>query len=598
MYFRHDEKRLGQDKLIYDMTFALENNLIGLFEAPTGLGKTDASLASALDFAIKNNKKLFFITPKNSQHKIVVEAIKEINEKYNSSHKVVDLVAKSNLCIDPFLYGLGTEFYELCEKKIMHQACLPYINAIGKGKDKHIMDLFLSNHSHALLSSEFREESMKYNVCPYVASLFIAKHAKVIVCDVNYIFVPKIRASLFKTLELKLEDCVFIFDEAHNLPSRLRTILSDNLSVKQIGYARKEWEKVNKKELYDISDFLESLEYMFTKQKEGFIEDSYFDKLFNDENIIDSLLSAGDFILENEKKKPYLFKIASFMSSWLTDKKVKTRFKSKDTISIKGLDPSFLSSEIFENCFGALLMSATFSPMNMYADILGIKNPYIREYISPFPRENKLVMYFDNVTTKYEERAKSIGDITNIILQTLNKVSGNVAVFFPSYDVLQTVYLRGSEKLIKKMYVQEKNMTMQEMKRLIDNFKKNKVGFGSVLFAVVGGSFSEGVDYPGDDLIGIIMVGFPFPEPDYEMESLIKFYDLQGKSGWNYAYLYPTVAKVVQACGRGIRSEKDMAFILLLDKRFGWTKYNSLFPKDYNILKYDQKKFVDFIKKI
>lgn len=599
MYFRHSKMRQGQDSLINDISFCLDNHMIGLFEAPTGLGKTDAALSSVLDFCQKNKKKVFFVTPKNTQHKIVIEAIKEINEKCNANFRIVDLVAKNNLCIDPFLYGLGPEFYELCEKKIQKQLCAPYLNASGKGPLKTaIISKFINDYKEVLHSNEFREKCQKYELCPYMSSILIAKQADIVVCDINYIFVSRIRQNLFNTIGIELDDCVFIFDEAHNLPSRLRTILSDSLSVKQINYARKEWEKCPKEDTYDLTDFLETLEYLFEKQKEGFIPDDYFDKYFSDPEILDALITAGNFIVEKDKKKPYLFKIASFIVSWLNDKKVKTRFKRQDAISIKGLDPSFLSNIVFSECFGAILMSATFSPMQMYADILGIKNHYIRQYESPFPKENKLVQYVDNVTTKYEERKESLPNIAKIVQDTINKVSGNIAVFFPSYEIMESVYLRVKEKTIKRIYLQEKNMTANETKKLIDNFKKNKVGFGSVLFAVVGGSFSEGVDYPGDDLIGILMVGFPFPEPDFEMDALIKFYDNQNKSGWNYAYLYPTVSKVVQACGRGIRSETDKAFILLLDSRFGWNKYKDLFPLDYNIQKFDNKKFQEFISKM
>jgi len=313
MYFRHEKARPGQDNLIKDMKFALENNLTGLFEAPTGLGKTDAVLASALDFCQQNKKKLFFVTPKNSQHKIVIDAIKEINEKFNSHFKVVDLVAKGNLCIDPFLYGLGSEFYELCEKKVKKQACLPYLNATGKSVSKNnLMTKFLQNTKCVLHNHELRECCIEYEICPYVASIVLAKTADVVVCDVNYIFVQKIRNSLFHQLDIGLEDCVFIFDEAHNLPGRLRTILSDSLSQKQIGYAQKEWEKCPKKDLYDITDFLESLDYLFVKQKDGFVSDDYFDKLFAESEVFDTLLTAGDFILENEKKKPNLFKNRKF----------------------------------------------------------------------------------------------------------------------------------------------------------------------------------------------------------------------------------------------------------------------------------------------
>ena len=598
MFFRHEKMRPNQDTLIEDMNFVLKNKLTGLFEAPTGLGKTDAALASVLDFCIENKKKLFFVTTKNTQHKIVIEAIIDINKKYNIDMRVVDLVAKSNFCIDPFLSGLGSEFYDLCEKKIKKQACFPHLNATGKSTQKNkSIDLFLKEYKSAMHSSELREMCLDFDLCPYVVSLLLAKSAQVIVCDANHIFVNKIRSALFGIIGISLDDCVFVFDEAHNLPHRLRSILSDSLSLKQINFARKEYEKCPKEE-FDLTDFLETLEYLFVKQKDGFLSDDYFDKLFYDEQVLAALLSADGFILENEKKNSNLHRIANFILSWQTDKQVKTKFKTKDTIYIKGLDPSFLSRLIFQQSSGNILMSATFSPMQMYSDILGIPNPYIRQYGSPFPKENKLTMYFDNVTTKYEERAESLPLIADLIKEKINKVSGNIAVFFPSYDVLESIYLRMSENTIKKIFVQGKNMTANETKRLIDNFKKNKVGFGSVLFAVVGGSFSEGVDYPGDDLIGIIMVGFPFPEPDYEIEALIKFYDSQDKVGWNYAYLYPTVAKVVQACGRGIRSETDKAFVLLLDKRFGWTKYKSLFPTDYNLLKYDNKKFSEFVSKM
>lgn len=598
MYFRHNKIRLGQDVLIKEIDYVLNNNLIGLFEAPTGLGKTDASLAVALEYAEKNNKKIFFVTPKNSQHKIVIDTIKEINKKFDKQFIALDLISKSNLCIDPFLYNLGPEFYELCEKKIKNQSCYPYLNANGHGPFKtNVVNDFINEYKIES-AEEFRELCNSKQLCPYEMGLKVAKSANIIICDVNHIFINKIRNNIFNKINIGLEDVIFIFDEAHNLPSRLRNILSDNLSLKQIINAKKDWEKVPKEKIYDITEFLEDFEYCFNNLKNGFLDTNSFGTLFENSEILESLATACDYILELDKKKSNLNKIFNFILAWMHDSKVKTRYKTEDTIHIKGLDPSYLSDVIFEECFGCILMSGTFSPLNMYSELLGIKRPYFKQFKSPFPNENKLVMYFDNVTTKYEERKESIPKIIDIIINITNKVSGNIAVFFPSYDILQSVYLRISQKIIKKIYVQEKNQNVTQTKRLIANFKKNKVGFGSVLFAVVGGSFSEGVDYPGDDLIGIIMVGFPFPEPDYEMNALIEFYDKKTVQGWNYAYLYPTISKIVQACGRGIRSETDKAFILLLDKRFGWSKYNQLLPIDYNLRKFDNNKFSEFIGKM
>lgn len=600
MYFRHDKRRLGQDSLIEDMKAVLNHHRVGLFEAPTGLGKTDSALSQAILFAKEQNKKVFFVTPKNLQHKLVVDIVNDINKKFNFNLKVMDFIGKSNLCIDPFLFSVGPEFYDLCEKKIKKGQCDAYDNVISKSVIKkkqleHKTSKFLNENKHSLHAEEFREKCIDFNLCPYEFSLHIGKEADIFVVDVNHIFIPTIRSGLFAKLGIELEDCIFIFDEAHNLASRIRTILSDSLSIKQIEACQKEWEKCPKDELYDITEFLETLHYKFSKLKEGFISHDYFVEIFMNADVLETLSSCSGFILEQEKKKSNLAKVGEFIVSWLNCPNVKTKFKREETVFIKGLDPSFLTKDVFENASGCILMSATFSPLQMYADVLGIKNSFLGQYKSPFPKENKLVMCVDTVTTKFEERKESIPEISNIIANTVNKVSGNIAVFFPSYDILNSVFVKTSEKIAKKIFVQEQKQTPQQTKRMLDNFKKNKSGFGSVLFAVVGGSFSEGVDYPGDELIGVIMVGLPFPEPDFEINALIEFYNKNGLNGWDYAYLFPTISRVVQACGRAIRSETDKAFFLLLDKRYLWSKYTSLLPTDYNLQRYNEKKFTDFL---
>ena len=205
-------------------------------------------------------------------------------------------------------------------------------------------------------------------------------------------------------------------------------------------------------------------------------------------------------------------------------------------------------------------------------------------------------MYSSDITTKYEYRAQNIPKIVDVVSEVINNVSDNIVVFFPSYNLLSSVHNLVAKKTTKKILVQRQNMGVIDAKRLIDRFKKLKNGFGGVLFAVVGGSFSEGVDLPGDELKGIIVVGLPFPEPNFEIKALIEYYDKLYNKGWDYGYQNPTIAKIVQAAGRLIRTETDKGFILLLDNRYAWKKYNSLFPDDFKFKPYDLKKIIDFIK--
>ena len=590
-----------------DIKKVIENEMVGLFEAPTGLGKTDASISAALELAIKKKKKIFFITPKNSQHKIVVDTIKGINEKHKKKIRVIDFVAKPNLCTDPFIFGGGSEFYELCEKKVSKKACIGYQNTVGfrkseKLKAENNVELFKYNN-FALTNDEMRESCMEGVMhCPYEMSLLLAKDADVIIADVNHVFLESIRQRFFTKMEIELDDVIFIFDEAHNLPSRIRNIMSNSINQKTIEGAIKELQKVDEKVLsVNIKDFMQEFYEKFLLIENGFVKYNYFDMLFatyNFDDIMKSMQKASRFTIEEYETKSFLKGILSFMESWFFSGKTSTRFLDpKDNLQVKSLDPSPLSKNVINEAYASILMSATLNPFEMYETLLGVdKAVFKKRYESPFDHANKLVLYSDELTTKFAERKENIPKIANTILETINSISGNIAVFFPSYRMLDHVRSLVEGKTQKRLFVQQQKHTPLQGKRLIREFKKMQTTIGGVLFAVVGGSFSEGVDYPGDDLIGIIVVGLPFPEPDNEIKALIEYYDTLYSSGWDYAYVFPTISKIVQASGRAIRTETDRAFIMLLDKRYAWSKYKNLFPKDYVFQKYKIDKITKFMK--
>jgi DNA excision repair protein ERCC-2 len=610
-FFRHDKYRKGQKELIDGIYDVVSKGKFGLFEAPTGLGKTDAALSATLAYALENKKKVFFVTPKTSQHAIVMDAIKGINEKHNMKIRAIDLVAKPNLCIDPFLYGMGPEFYELCEKKVSKNMCLAYLNVAGNRKQKTIrkipdvdLDSFLSENGTALMSSEMRSVCMEKNYCPHELNLKMAKYANVLVVDVNHVFLPKIRQTLFAKGKIEVEDCIFIIDEAHNLPGRLRTSLSSALKKTTLESAVKEYNHLKKKKEMknNIFDFLQDLSKLHAKFKDGFLNYTLLDNLFIEydySTTIEDLNDLGVAFTYDTNKKSNLASVANFLNMWVTSRETSTRFMQYDTAYVKGLDPGLLSKNLFDLSHASILMSATLSPFGMFQDILGLDKDRIsisKKFESPFPPNNKIVSVTPDITTKYDERQQNIGKIASTIIDVLNGTEGNVAVFFPSYSFLETVLLKVQSKTMKKIFVQKQRHSNARKDKLISEFKQAGKSVGGALFAVAGGSFSEGVDFPGDELKGIIMVGLPFPEPDYEMKALIEYYDTLFKNGWDYAYLFPTINKVVQASGRAIRTSRDKAFILLLDKRYMWSKYRALFPLDFKFKKFDLEEIKEFNK--
>ena len=606
-FFRHLKMRKGQEDLLNDIYTTIKKGKIGLFEAPTGLGKTDASISASLKYAIENDKVVCFITSKTTQHKIALDVVKGINKKNNMNIKAVDFISKSNMCIDPFLSGGGSEFYEMCEKKISKRLCQPYLNTIGRFKEeKEIKKEKIINYFSslpALTSMEMKKVCEKKELCPYETSMILGANANLFILDVNHIFIPELRERFLTRENLTLNDIIFIFDEAHNLPNRLRSLLGESISLPILRESMKEVNYfVENRDINDILvDFLNDFIAKIDNLSEGFVNQEYLETLFEDydiDNILKELNKINYEWVNLKSKKSSCYSVKSFMESWIFNSNTKTRFYKNNKLYIKGLDPSLFASEIFYSSYSSILMSATLSPFEMFVDLLGIRKRDVnvmKKYKSAFDTNNRLILYDNVVTSKYKEREKHIDGISNKILQIINITKGNIAIFFPSYNFLNTILKNIKSKSNKKIFIQKQNTSSNLRERLIQKFKNEKQNNGGVLFAVAGGSFSEGVDFPGDDLKGLIIVGIPFPEPDFEIKALIEYYDEKYKTGVNYAYTFPTIMKVIQAIGRLIRTEEDSGFVVLLDKRYGWLNYKKLFPEDFNFMLFDIDKIKKFI---
>ncbi len=622
-YFPHPTIREGQRQLVEDILVTFKEKKVLLAHAPTGLGKTASALAVALQ--ILNNsearekedgttrkKKVFFLTNRHTQHKIAVDTLKEIKNKRGHKIVCVDLIGKRWMCNQEIAGLFGNDFNEFC-KSIVEKGECEFLNNVKNGQ-KLTMEskLLLKNlqNMSPLHNEELIVECKEQQMCSYEMSIMLGKDADVFIGDYYYLFNPYVMIALFKKMDLELEDVILVVDEGHNLPNRVMDMLSSNLTTNMLKNGLMEAKKFHFKGminwlqelnriLINLADFKEE-----DRNKEKLVtKDSFLSevqKVVNYEELIDELEQAAEEIRKKQKKS-YLGGISTFLESWKGDDEGYLRSVSDRTnkygplitLSYSCLDPRVITTPIFERVHSSIIMSGTLNPTSMYRDVLGIKKEKAVEkhYPSPFPAENKLDLIIPETTTKFTARGDVMYKKIAEICTKLNKlIPGNTALFFPSYYMRDQIcaFLNSD----KKLFWEKQSMSKEEKEQFLEGFKleKNKRQ-GGILLGVAGANFAEGVDFPGDLLNGVIVVGLPLAKPDLKTKEIIKYYDNKFNRGWDYGYIYPAMNKCLQSAGRCIRSETDKGAVIYLEERFAWQKYLGCFPgncprvtKDYFIL--------------
>ena len=592
LFFPYEHIRPVQDKLLKCVQSTLENKKNLIVHAPTGLGKTAATLAPALSFAIAKDLTVFFLTSRHTQHKIVLDTLNEIKQKHNLSVIATSIIGKKWMCLFPGTHSMRThDFTEFCKAMRDDGKCQYYLNARSKQNSKALLLLEDLEKKSPLETEKVIGLSSKSAVCPYEMSLMLAEKSKIIISDYYYLFNPSIRESFLAKTGKTLEKAILIIDEGHNLPSRLRELLTVKLSNRIVRRAIKEAQKYKYDELTLPLIELEALMIKLSENmsadekllsKDAFISGIENIKKYDD--LIAELKIAADHIRE-EQKTSSLGSIADFLEQWPHEDIGFVRIMSKQDdlimINYRCLDPSVASKEVLDTAYATIIMSGTLNPTSMYHDVLGFdKNTEEVEFPNPFPEQNKLTLVVPRTSTKFtlrsEEQFKRIADHCSDIMKN---VPGCCAIFFPSYQLRDAVnkYLTTT----KPVFLEHPKLSKEEKQELIDKFKSYK-DKGAVLLAVAAGSFGEGIDLPGV-IKCIIVVGLPLDKPDLETKQLIEYYDKKFAKGWEYGYILPALTKCMQNAGRCIRSEKDKGVIVFLDERYTWPQYFKCFPQDWNI---------------
>ncbi|MFH1211074.1 MAG: ATP-dependent DNA helicase [archaeon] len=599
--FPHEKIREVQDEFIKDVAKALEDKKNILLHAPTGLGKTTI-LAPALAYAIKNKKTIFFITPMHTQHKIAIETLKKIKEKHKTEFVAIDLIGKRWMCQQKGVQDLPShEFGEYCLDMIDKGECQYHSNIKKKGKNSIEAEFILREikNNNPLHVEEVCERCGKNKLCPYEICCILGQDAQVIIGDYHHVLNPSIRETLFKKMNKEMKDAILIFDEGHNLPGKIRDLLTATTSNISIEIAARECRSLGEDEFAEKIEAVGKILEKFIKEKTTIemnetiiVKKEFYDqinKIDEYEKISGNLNFIAEKILE-QKKRSFCHNLAEFMEKWVGPDEGYARIITKGftkhgkpliTLSYRCLDPSIIMKPLSEEA-KIIVMSGTLVPTTMYKDLFGMETE-IKEYRDTFPKKNRLNLIIPKTTTKFSERNSEMYNKIAIVTSKLsNAVPGNVAIFFPSYRLIEEIHKQFVKYSDKTTLMEIPGMNKEMRQEFLERFKSYK-SKGAVMLGCSSGSFGEGIDLPGEYLKGVIVVGLPLSKPDLETKKLIEYYDKKFGKGWDYGYIYPAILKTIQNAGRCIRSKHDRGVRIFVDERYTWPRYQNCFPKDWEM---------------
>lgn len=569
------EYREGQKKLVEDVykTILRKKNLF--LQAPTGVGKTISTIFPAVKAVGEElGDRIFYLTAKTITASVAKETFGMLQKNgYNA--KVIQITAKEKMC--------------LCEE----MECNPINCEYAKGHFDRVNDAVfeLLQTSDFFTRDEIWEQAKKYKVCPFELSLDVSSWVDNIVCDYNYLFDPNVFLKRFFQEGIR-GDYIFLVDEAHNLVERSRKMYSASLYKEDILNIKKIIKPYSK----TIEKILDRANKIMLEYKRETIDYKVYENIGNLLFSLMRLSSELDEFLQKPmefagKKEvlDFYFELRNFLNIYdLLDEHYviysEIQEDGRFVITLFCVDPSANIQKCLDRGNSTIFFSATLLPVNYYKSLLSTKTDNYAIYAkSTFDSSKRFLAFGRDVSTKYTRRnQKEYEKIAHYIKNTIECKAGNYMVFFPSYKMMNDVYeafeMIRSDKI--ETIIQTSGMKEDEREAFLENFESNEATM--VAFCVMGGIFGEGIDLKNDQLIGAIVVGTGLPQISNERDILKKYYDKNGGTGFDYAFRYPGMNKVLQAAGRVIRTTEDEGIILLLDERFLNSDYNGLYPIEWN----------------
>lgn len=568
--------REGQRDVVSGVYRTILRKMQLFIQAPTGVGKTMSTIFPAVRSMGEGlTEKIFYLTAKTITRTVAWEAF-QILKNQGLSCKVLIITAKEKMCV--------------CEEV----ECNPVYCPRAKGHFDRVNDavFHLLTERDSYDRDTLMEYSEKYQVCPYEMCLDVATWVDAVICDYNYVFDPDVYLRRFFS-EGNKGNYVFLIDEAHNLVERGREMYSavlykeDFLKMKKLvkPYRKKlerSLERCNRQllelkrecETYQVVESLGGLAVSLMNVM-GEME-SYLEELEDGElrkEILDFYFQVRSFL--------YIYDLLDENYVMYTQHDEDGRFRVK----LYCVNPAKNLQNCLDKGVSTIFFSATLLPVGYYKKLLsGRTEDYAVYAKTPFLLEQKKVILARDVSSRYTRRGpEEYGRIAEYIHQVAETRQGNYMIFFPSYKMMEDIYAIYEEKygcLKRKILLQNPSMQEKDREEFLKEFEEETEG--SLLgFCVMGGIFAEGIDLTGEKLVGAVIVGTGLPQISYEREILKTYYDKKQENGFDYAYRFPGMNKVLQSAGRVIRTQEDRGVILLLDERFCTAEYRCLFPREW-----------------
>jgi DNA excision repair protein ERCC-2 len=574
--FPFGDFRSGQRALAEGVYKAARAGRCLLAQAPTGIGKTLGTLFPLLKAAPGQQlDKLFFLAAKTSGRQLALDSLQRL--PVTLPLRVLELVARDKACEHP--------------DKACHGESCPLAQGFY---DRLPAARSAATADHAPLNQvRVRQLALDHQVCPYYLSQELVRWADVVVGDYNYYF--DLGALLHSMTQANSWKVGVLVDEAHNLVYRGRKMYTAELLPESLQAARR---SDTAQTHAPVKKALDKLKRAWAAMDKAQGAEPYQVYAAVPEALLTALQQCGSTLTDHFTEHPaepdpalqafyfealHLARMAELLDSHsLVDvSKPQPSGKLKpgaSTLCIRNIVPAPFLNPRLEAAHSATLFSATLQPTAYYADLLGLPDDHLQlDVASPFDAAQLLVQIAGRISTRYIDRAASLGPIVALMAGQYAQAPGNYLAFFSSYDYLQQAFeLLRAEHPELPCWPQSRRMGEAEQREFLARFSDSSQGIG---FAVLGGAFAEGIDLPGRRLIGAFVATLGLPQINPVNEQIkVRMQQLFG-AGYDYAYLYPGLQKVVQAAGRVIRTTEDRGVVHLIDDRFGRREVRGLLPE-------------------
>lgn len=592
--------REGQKELVGHVYRTIYHGKKLFIEAPTGTGKTLSVLFPAVRSVGEGRGDIIFYLTARTIARTVAEEAFGVLKEHGLKARNLTLTAKEKIC-------------PLEEIECNPVAC-PYADGHFDRINECLFELITNNDT---FSREVIEEyAQRYKVCPFELSLDVSLFSDCVIGDYNYLFDPSAHLKRFFA-EGRKGDYIFLIDEAHNLVDRGREMYSATL-IKEHLLATK---RACKEMLPRIASAIDKCNTdMLVLKRSGNGKQSVENEITINQLIVHLIRLQGyisEYLSEHtdglghDEILELYFEISDFLSIYelMQDNYIiYTDYTADNEFFVKlfNVDPALNLADCMSKGRSSILFSATLLPIQYYKSLLGGRPEDYEVYAhSVFDPGKRLLFAAKDISTRYTDRSKNQYEyMAEYIHAIADAHPGNYMVFAPSYNYMYEVYSAYTEKYhdgeSEEVIYQTNQMKESDKEDFLRRFRGFDEGFSTdiinaeievedkslVGFCVLGGIFSEGIDLKEDALIGVIIMGTGLPQIGGERDLLRDYFESKGASGFDYAYRFPGMNRVLQAAGRLIRTTNDTGVIALLDERYLQNDNRRLFPKEWSDIKY------------